>query len=60
MTKEKIVNLTTYLNNMINKLNSPIPDKHKNHSDSYRQFLTREIKTVKDKLEAAKLGASGK
>jgi len=55
MNKDKLLKLEKYLSQMQDKLNSPIPPKHANHPESYKQFLRNEISTVKTKIESAKL-----
>jgi hypothetical protein len=60
MTKEKLVSLNRYLDDLTNKLNSLVPAKHAKHPDTYKQFLSREIEAVKAKLERAKLEGTTK
>ena len=55
MTKEKVANLTNYLNDLTNKLNNTVPDKHSKHPNEYKQFLQHEINMVKKTLDDAKL-----
>lgn len=55
LSKEKIVSLTKHLVATQDKLSAQIPDKHKDHPESYKQFLLREIESTKTKLDAAKL-----
>lgn len=57
MTKEKLIKLTKYMNDLSDKLNASIPDKHKDSPNTYKNFLKHEINLVKSKLEAAKLEA---
>jgi len=59
MTKEKLVSLKRYLDDLTNKLGTT-PTKHKDHPKTYEQFLRREIAAVKGKLEAAALEGTGK
>jgi SMC interacting uncharacterized protein involved in chromosome segregation len=48
--------LVKYANELKAKLESKdIPIKHVNHPNEYREFLTRELKAVTAKLDAAKL-----
>lgn len=55
MTKEKMARQLKYLNLLMNRLSSPTPEKHKDHPESFKQFLNREIATVKAGLDRAKL-----
>lgn len=57
MTKEKLASLNKYAQDLKNKLSSPVPAKHKNRPQSYKNFLTHELSLVNSKLEAAKLEA---
>ena len=40
---EKIASLTKYVNEHKNRLSSPTPEKHKNHPDAYKAYLSLEI-----------------
>lgn len=61
MTKEKLVSLTRYLDNLTSRLqDTTIPAKHINRVESYHNYLKHEIDMVKSKLEAAKLEGNGK
>lgn len=60
MNKEKTQSLTKYLNDLINRLQSPTPEKHIHSPATYKQFLNREIETIKNKLEAARLEGTAK
>lgn len=55
MTKEKVKSLQKYLEITQNKLNSAIPEKHKDHPATYKRFLQNEIQTVQKQLDAAKM-----
>lgn len=44
MNKEKVKSLTKYLEDLKNRLNSDIPEKHKNRPEQFKAFLQREIK----------------
>lgn len=55
MTKEKLVNLTNYMNDMIDRLKGNTPEKHKDHPEQYKNFLKHEIELVKAKLDDARL-----
>lgn len=60
MTKEKIVSLTKYLQSLNNRLTSSIPDKHKNHPETFMAFLKNEVEAVSKQLADAKLEGTGK
>lgn len=62
MTKEKLVSLTKYKNELTEKLRSgEVPIKHVDHPNSYINFLKNELKIVTAKLEEAALeGKAGK
>jgi hypothetical protein len=60
MTKDKFESLTKYLAKLTDRLSSPIPEKHKNNPDTFKSFLNREIRVVKEQLEQAKLEGAGK
>lgn len=55
MTKEKVVSLNKYVQDIKNRLTSPVPPKHSGHPDTYKRFLENELKSVISRLEAAKL-----
>ena len=55
MTKEKMISLQSYLDQMTNKLTSVLPKKHLHREPQYRAFLRNEIRMVKSKIEAARL-----
>lgn len=55
MTQEKVESLNKYLNNLNDRLNSPVPDKHKNNPDTFKAFLKNEIRLVTNTLEEHKL-----
>ena len=55
MNKEKMEKLTKYLTLLENRLTSPVNSKHKDHPESLRAFLNREIKVVKGQIAEAKL-----
>ena len=58
MTKEKLISLNKYAQELKNKLTSAVPAKHKNRPQSYKNFLTHELKMVNSKIEEAKLEAA--
>jgi hypothetical protein len=55
ITKEKMMSLIKYKDGLEDKLKGEVPPKHKNHPNSYHEFLKQEIKMVSVKIEAAKL-----
>lgn len=55
MTKERIQELTRYKEFIKNRLEAPIPDKHKDHPNEFRAYLTNELRMVTAKLTEAKL-----
>jgi hypothetical protein len=55
MTKEKLVSLTKYVLDLKAKLETAVPEKHKNNPTTYHNFLRNEIRMTTIKLEAAKL-----
>lgn len=55
MNKEKLGKLERYLSNMQQRLESNVPEKHKNHPETYKRFLMNEISTVKAQIEQMRL-----
>jgi hypothetical protein len=55
MTKEKLASLTKYASTLKDRLNSPVPEKHVGHPETFKAFLKTELKTVETKLENAKM-----
>ena len=55
MTKDKIGKLTIYLVGLQARLLDPVPKKHENHPETYKNFLEREIRVVSKQLEEARL-----
>jgi len=55
MLKEKLISLTNYLNQLKFRLELPTPPKHKDHPESFRNFLKNEIRIINDVLEAERL-----
>ena len=55
MTKEKKEKLVKYLNGLKSRLEDGIPNKHKDHPETFLAFLKREIRVVEAQLEAARL-----
>lgn len=55
MTKlDKIKNLEKHLQNLKNRQTMAIPEKHKNHIDTFKKFLHNEIETVTSKIQELK------
>lgn len=54
MTKEKLASLSKYMGELVSRLEAPVGPKHIEHPATYRQFLEREIATVKSKIADAK------
>ena len=57
LTKAHILRLNKYLDDLLNRRQSPIPEKHSEHGQSYINYLDREIETTKSKLERLRLDA---
>lgn len=55
MTKEKIQSLNKYAEQLKSRLTDPLPIKHSNRLEAYRQHLKRELDDVSKKLAEAKL-----
>lgn len=55
MTREKLLSLSKYVVDMQNKLDSIIPEKHKHRVEEYKEFLRREIRIHKMKLDEEKM-----
>lgn len=60
MTKEKLLNLIKYLGRLEERAAAPVTSKWSKSPKTYKEFIDREIKTVKNKLEAAKLSGDNK
>jgi hypothetical protein len=55
MSKEKVLNLTKYANELKSKLESKnLPDKQKDRPVQYKQFLNNELKSVTSKIDLLK------
>lgn len=55
---EKLKRLNTYLQKMNDKLNDKIvPEKHKDHPESYKRFLNNEIRMTKLQIDAIMLNS---
>lgn len=60
MNKEKLISLNKYLQELANRLASPVTKKHDRHPETYKQFLKNEISSVQKKLDDAKLESGDK
>lgn len=61
MTKQKLTNLLKYQDELKNKLSSVlVPAKHVGHPESYKLYLTNELRAVTATLDAAKLESIAK
>lgn len=60
MTKEKLISLEKYLDDLKSKLTSPVPEKHEASPATYKHFLNNEIRLTKSKIESAKLEGTTK
>lgn len=58
MTKEKLLSLTKYSEDLKTKLINAIPAKHIGHPDTYKAFLKNELRMVTLKLESEKLNTT--
>lgn len=54
MNKDKLLKYETYKNLILEKLAASLPEKHKNRSNEYKAFLTKELNDVKTKIERFK------
>lgn len=54
MTNEKIKSLTKLVQDLKAKQASPVPPKHANRVESYKAFLSREIRLAQAKLDSEK------
>ncbi len=52
MTKEKMVSLVAYIADCKSKLSSAVPVKHKDHPESYKNFLKKEIEDTTKKVDS--------
>ncbi len=60
MNKDKLKNLTKYLEDTKSKLSSDVPPKHKLRAAQYKAFLNKEVELTTKKLEDLKLQGNGK
>jgi hypothetical protein len=56
MSKEKLIKLTKYANDVKSKLSEKVlPEKQKNREVQYKQFLERELASTNSKIETLKM-----
>lgn len=55
MKKDKIIALTKYLNDLKSRQTSDVPKKHEQRVESYKAFLSREIRVVSDAIDRLRL-----
>ena len=55
MSKEKLISLTKYADDLKSKLQAGPTKKHVNHPASYKLFLERELDSVSKKIETLKM-----
>lgn len=61
MSKEKVLSLTKYANDVKSKLSDKeLPPKHKNRGLQYKQFLEKELAQVSSKIENLKVSGDSK
>lgn len=57
MSKEKLLSLTKYYNELKNRSESKeVPSKHAGSETTYRAYLANEIRMVTSKIETLKMG----
>lgn len=54
-SKQRIESLSKYISDLKNKLDSPIPEKHKERASSYYDYLESEIRKASTALESLRL-----
>ncbi len=55
MANDKLTRLTRYVDDLKNKLTSPVPQKRAKSPETYKTFLRREIETHSRKIDELKL-----
>ena len=60
MSKEKLISLTKYANDLKNKLSDAVPEKHRAHAKEYKHFLEKELKAANAKVEILKMAGADK
>lgn len=51
MSRDKITKLEKYLEHVNEKLNNPVPEKHKDHPETFLQFWNFELKKTTKKRD---------
>ncbi len=54
-SKELLIKLNKYADNIRNRLSAGLPEKHKGHPETYKRFLQNELSAVTAKIEEMKL-----
>lgn len=54
MKHDKLEKLNKYATKLKDQLEAPLPKKHLNHPEEYKQFLKRELGTVNSQIEKLK------
>lgn len=54
MSDDKLKRLLKYKEDVEQKLSSPIPPKHVQHPDTYKQFLRNELATTESSINKLK------
>ena len=60
MSKEKLIGLTKYSNELKAKLSDTVPAKHKNRAKQYHAFLEKDLKAVNAQIDNLKLAGADK
>ena len=55
MSKEKLMSLTKYSNDLKNRLSGTVPEKHKNRVRQYHEYINHELKIVNTKIDFLKM-----
>lgn len=55
MSKEALIKLNKYADDLRNKMSAPLSAKQKKRPTEFKQFLERELKAVTTKIDALKL-----
>lgn len=56
LSKEKLVSLLKYKQELLNRISGPVPEKHKDHVNEFKNFLQNELNLVNSTLEKDKIG----
>jgi hypothetical protein len=55
MSKDTLLRYQKYQAEIKEKLTNKVPSKHSSHPETYKAFLTKELRDVTSKIEALKL-----